>query len=178
MFENVEKVLNEFGADILSDLSKGLPPGKDATFKLREQLENPDLSISVRRFGMNFNFKLTLLDYYINVNNGRRPGAPPPPVSNILQWIRDKRLVITAGKLQVRNQLSPGGLKVHLLADGLNGLSMAFAISRSIAKKGIKPVPFFTNATRPEVWAKLQEDLRVAAGRDITIEIKEGLKTS
>jgi hypothetical protein len=56
------------------------------------------------------------------IDSGRKPNSTPPPISAILNWIKSKKLT------------SPQ-----------NELRLAFAISTSIGKKGIKPKPFINN---------------------------------
>jgi hypothetical protein len=54
-------------------------------------------------------------DYYINVENGRRAGSKMPPIREIKKW---------------------------MLSKGLPNIERgAFAIARSIAKRGIRPKP-------------------------------------
>jgi len=58
-------------------------------------------------------------EHYIFVDKGRRPGAKPPPVRPIKEWIKRKGLDLNE-----------------------------FAVARSIAKKGIKPTNIYTNAVK------------------------------
>lgn len=55
-------------------------------------------------------------DYAIYVDRGRRAGAKPPPVSAIYDWMKRKKIK--------------------------GNLSVAYAISKAIARDGIKPRPF------------------------------------
>lgn len=60
-------------------------------------------------------------DYYVHfIDSGRGANKKPPPVRAIAEWIE-------------RN---------GIFAQNLTTLQLAFAISRSIGKKGIKPRPF------------------------------------
>lgn len=67
--------------------------------------------------------QVILPKYAINVDQGRRAGAKMPPVGPILDWLRRKKIAPKNGKLG----------------------QLAFAIAKSIAKKGIKARPFLKN---------------------------------
>ena len=58
------------------------------------------------------------------VNEGRRPGAKMPPIQPILQWINVRRI-------RTPQYTQP---------------QLAWAIAKSIAKKGIRPTPFIENS--------------------------------
>lgn len=65
-------------------------------------------------------FGIVFSEYAHFVDSGRGANKKPPPVRVIVDWIE-------------RN---------GIFADNLSTLQLAFAISRSIGKKGIKPRPF------------------------------------
>ena len=76
---------------------------------------------------------LLLQDYAEFVDKGRKPGKPAPPGA-ILEWIR---------RMGIRPQ-------------GISRLSLAFAISRAIGKRGIQPRPFLQAvADRVEVLQEM-----------------------
>ena len=83
-------------------------------------------------------------DYYIFVDKGRRAGAKMPPIKHIQQWIKQKGLDLNA-----------------------------FAVAKSIAKKGIKPTRIYTRAVE-ELKAEL--DLSGVVSKIITQEIKNTIK--
>ena len=58
------------------------------------------------------------------VNEGRRPGAKMPPIQPIMEWIRVRRI-------RTPQYTQP---------------QLAWAIAKSIAKKGIRPTPFIENS--------------------------------
>lgn len=70
---------------------------------------------------------LQIPDYWKYIEKGRRPNLKQPPVSVILKWIERKGI-------QGRGRISKNEL--------------AWAISKSIAKKGIKPRPFLSVALK------------------------------
>jgi len=75
-------------------------------------------SVLIRRVGNGFEIKFS--EYAHFVDSGRGANKRPPPVRVIVEWIE-------------RN---------GIFAANLTTLQLAFAISRSIGKKGIKPRPF------------------------------------
>lgn len=62
-------------------------------------------------------------DYIIYIDKGRRAGSKPPPVRVIYDWVKRYNI-------------------------GDKSLSLAFAISKSIAKNGIKPRPVIDNTIK------------------------------
>lgn len=76
---------------------------------------------SVRFMDNHYQIILTLEDYWKYIDSGRRPGSKMPPINSILKWTIDK------------------GIKP--IDKSISQKSLAFIISKSIAKKGIKPNP-------------------------------------
>ena len=79
-------------------------------------------------------------EHYIFVDKGRRAGAKMPPIKPIQQWIKQRGLDLNA-----------------------------FAVARSIAKKGIKPTNIYTNAI---VDFKKGLDISDLVTKEIVKEIK------
>jgi len=65
--------------------------------------------------------EVSIPDYYIYVDSGRKAGSKMPPVLSIMRWIGNKGI-------------NPSG--------GISRRQLAFIIARSIANKGIAPRPF------------------------------------
>jgi len=80
-------------------------------------------------------------EHYVFVDKGRRPGAKQPPAKPIKAWIRQKGLDLNA-----------------------------FAVARSIAKKGIKATNIYTNAIKE---FKEEIDLDSVLRNEIIKEIKQ-----
>jgi hypothetical protein len=77
---------------------------------------------------------ITNIDLYAHkslyfIEKGRRAGAKPPPISPIEEWIKAKNIQFQDKR-----------------GRNLSTKSMAFIISRSIGKKGIKPTPIIEKA--------------------------------
>lgn len=64
---------------------------------------------------------LEMPEYGTYIDSGRRVGARQPPISAIIEFIRDKNITIPRGSTEK---------------------SLAFAIARTISENGIKPRPF------------------------------------
>lgn len=79
-----------------------------------------ELEVSVK----NLEMIASMPDYSEYVDKGRRPGKMPP-VNDILEWMSDNRISVP----------------------GIPNRSLAFAISKSIANKGIKARPFIEEFT-------------------------------
>lgn len=84
------------------------------------------------------------------VESGRRPGARMPPPAPIARWAKIK------GIPQFRDK------KGRYISND----SRAFLLSRAIAKKGIRPFPFFTDALE-QATQQLYNDLEDALVKDI-----------
>lgn len=85
-------------------------------------------------------FEATAPEHYVFVDKGRRPGAKQPPVKPIQEWIKRKGLDLNA-----------------------------FAVARSIAKKGIKATNIYTSAI-----SRFKEDIDLDSvlSKEVTKELK------
>lgn len=106
--------LHKIGKDVVADIIKQLlAADKKATGSLinslrYEVLETVDSVI----------LNIISLDYFDNIDKGRRPGAKPPPVRSIIPWVQSKGIKFKNSSVE----------------------STAFVIARSIGIKGIKPL--------------------------------------
>lgn len=117
-FENLIKVLNEYGNDV-AELYKRNLLEDDA--KASGNLINSVKYIYEQR-GNSYAVSLSLNDYWKYVEYGRKPGKWPPP-SAIRKWIEIKPVLprpMKNGKLPTLNQLT-------------------YLISRKIGEEGIRP---------------------------------------
>lgn len=146
---------------------------KNATGRLSE-------SISVQPVQYengNYSITIDLLDYYINVNDGRGKNKRRPPISKIRQWIIDKQLRLSDGGTTKKGYKKTGSLissskkKVKLGNAKMSILdATAIRIASSIAKKGIKPTHFWDKAIE-KYSDKLKKDVQEILGKDILIII-------
>ena len=84
-------------------------------------------------------------EHYIFVDAGRRVGATPPPVKPIQTWINQKGLDLNA-----------------------------FAVAKSISKKGINATNIYTNAVK-EFTDGLAEDVGSDIVKELTKEINKSI---
>jgi hypothetical protein len=86
---------------------------------------------------------VSTVDYAKWVDEGRRPGKMPP-VQDILQWVKVK----------------------PVRARRLTQESLAWAIAKTIAKRGVRPRPFIQNSIN-SVMRNFRDDLILAGREDI-----------
>jgi len=88
------------------------------------------------------------------VQSGRRKGARFPPPAAISKWIREKGI-------QGRGK------------DGrfITNKSLTYLISRGIAKKGIKPLPFMSMAIK-QSKEQLKKELKKAVTKSVVARLK------
>lgn len=144
MYENVEKVLNDFGKRLVEGYRDKLDSGNiNASY---------DLYNSVRymvEIGENsFEVKLELEDYWKYIENGRKAGKFPP-IDKIKKWIEVKPILPRPynGKLPTTTQL-------------------AYLISRKIALEGIEPKPILEQ-TIEEILSEFYISIENAFEQDI-----------
>lgn len=117
-FENLIKVLNEYGNDVAELYKRNL---LEDNAKASGDLINSVKYIYEQR-GNSYAVSLSLNDYWKYVEHGRKPGKWPPP-SAIRKWIEIKPVLprpMKNGKLPTLNQLT-------------------YLISRKIGEEGIRP---------------------------------------
>jgi len=97
---------------------------------------------------------ISIYKYYINIEIGRKKGAKQPPLSVILNWIKQKNII------------PKNGISIN---------SLAFLIARAIKRDGIKPRPIFSKAYEiaSDKWNKELNDLINETIDDlITVKLK------
>jgi hypothetical protein len=142
---------------------------KNATGRLSESISVQP----VKYENGNYSITIDLLNYYINVNDGRGRNKRRPPISNIRQWIIAKQLRLSDGGTTKKGYKKPGTLissskkKVKLGNTKMSILdATAIKIASSIGKKGIKPTYFWDNAINKYTDA-LKKDVQEILGKDI-----------
>ena len=147
-FTNVIKFLNDFGNELADKYQRNLV-NDDA-------IDTSKLLNSIRYIFKNnstsFEISMEMAEYWKYVENGRKSGKFPP-ISAIREWVKVKPVMPRPynGKLPTENQL-------------------AFLISRSIAKKGIRPRPIFKDSI-DELMQYLEDGLEDAFTKDVEAEM-------
>jgi hypothetical protein len=99
-------------------------------------------------------------NYFLARENGRRPGATPPPVSAILDWMRIKPIKLRdkeSGKFQKPTE----ALKKQV----------AFLIARKIGRDGVKGWKAFDYAFE-NIWDEYEAKVVAAYGKDFNATIE------
>jgi hypothetical protein len=131
----------------------------------------------VEFFGDNYSIEIRMLDYWQWVNDGRSKGKRPP-ISSIIQWIKEKQLRLDDGGTTKRGYKRDGSLissskkkvvmgnkKVSILE------AVAYKIAAKIGKFGTKGTEFLTDAI--EANSKdLVKEMKQSLRKDIVILIK------
>lgn len=150
MFENLTSVLNDFGKFLVEEYKDNL---------ILEDVNASDnlynsVTYMVERNDKTFEVKLSLADYWVFVEKGRRAGGKFPPVSAIERWIEVKPVLprpMSNGKLPTNKQL-------------------AYLIGRKIAIEGISPKPLLQRSV-DDVWNNMREFIAEALAKDLQKEI-------
>lgn len=150
MFENLTSVLNDFGKFLVEEYKDNL---------ILEDVNASDnlynsVTYMVERNDKTFEVKLSLADYWVFVEKGRRAGGKFPPVSAIERWIEVKPVLprpMNNGKLPTNKQL-------------------AYLIGRKIAIEGISPKPLLQRSV-DDVWNNMREFISEALAKDLQKEI-------
>lgn len=150
MFENLTSVLNDFGKFLVEEYKDNL---------ILEDVNASDnlynsVTYMVERNNTTYEVKLSLADYWVYVEKGRRAGGKFPPVSAIERWIEVKPVLprpMSNGKLPTNKQL-------------------AYLIGRKIAIEGISPKPLLQRSV-DDVWNNMREFISEALAKDLQKEI-------
>ena len=154
--KNTEIAFKKFGKNVIHR----------ARFYLKRRKINTKLSTLSK--SLNFNVKVypsgalemdfSAVDYFENVEEGRRPGSMPPS-SAIAKWIKDKPIKLRGGK----------GKFIKKTQANIN--SAAFGIAMHIKTYGIQPTWFFRDAFKMH-RDRLAPELIEAYGKDSAKMIK------
>jgi len=101
------------------------------------------LGYSIRNNNITFSAGGKAKQYYLSVNNGRTKGTMPPP-SAIEEWMRIKPIRLR-------------GAKGFIKTTAKGRARVAFAIAKSIQKRGIAPFPYYTDAINEVLDKRIQQ---------------------
>lgn len=151
-FTNLSDVLLEFMEDSVNKMTENLRrarnnQGANASGALSQSIgENLQDGIKTTPKGMTL--EISMLPYGTNVDEGRKPGTLPP-VSNILEWVRNKpNLVPRPDKL--------GNVK--------SDEEIAEDIAWGIKWRGIEPTDFYSDVINKKQQKQLFKDIDKAIG--------------
>lgn len=150
MFNNLEKVLNDFGRFLVEEYKDSLIlKDKNASDALYNSVKYIVDTKTKGRIEVN----LSLLDYWKYIENGRRAGKFPP-ISAIEKWIEVKPVLpkpMSNGKLPTVQQLT-------------------YLISRKIALEGITAQPLLKESV-DSVMSSMMEFIQEAIIKDLENEV-------
>lgn len=172
-------VLFRFGETMKEELKKAID--QKNLFGSGQLRQSIDFTTQV--FGQTYTFKLFFLppadEYASAMDKGATFPGKQPPIEPIIKWIAQKGIPVQdiAKKRRARtltalkNRKPRKGLKE--LSSKQAARSLAFAIAKSIKKKGIKGTGFWSETVTPEVISDLKTSLSKALKRDVEIEISD-----
>lgn len=140
----ISETLRNYAGLYVQRLATGLED-KTASGELQESIE-----IRVRKNG----FSISMLDYWVFVDEGRKPGGMPP-LDRIAQWLTYPRVQdrFTFGREDLFDESKIQGL--------------AYVIGRKIAQKGTKGNQFVTKVVESDLTDDLTNALAQATVDDI-----------
>lgn len=150
MFENIKRVLNEYGKLLVETYRDKLT---DKDVNASNALFN-SVKYIVETDAVTFEVKLSLEEHWKYVEKGRKAGKFPP-INKIEKWIEIKPVIprpMANGKLPTTQQL-------------------AYLISRKIYLYGIEPRPLLEQSI-DEVYNRIRDDLEKALIQDIQSEFE------
>ncbi len=157
-------VLLKYRSTIIDELRQNLIAlDKDQPGKLLQSID-----IKVTQNNNLLVFTLSMEDYWKYVDEGRRKGAKMPPISAMLEFIKVRGIKPRNTKLiKVKNKTVRKAVKQVNRDKALK--QVAFAIGKSIKKKGIKPTYFFSDVINEDLYLEMKTDLELALKKDIEI---------
>jgi hypothetical protein len=124
-------------------------------------------------YGQKVTLEISMADYWRWVDEGRKKGGKQPPPDAMLKFIRNRG--ITPSLIKKNKALKKKDRKP--INKDAQYRTLAFLIGRSIKKNGIKPTHFATEVMdESKLIADFREELNIAVGRNIQIEIDKEVK--
>jgi len=172
-FNDVENVLVTYATRIAQAAEKNLRSNKynkdsNASGELSESIR----VTPVEFMGGVYSIEIRMLDYWKWVDEGRRPGKRPP-ISKIIQWIKDKQLRLDDRGTTARGYKREGTLISQSKKKVLMGKkkvsildATAYKIASKIAKYGTKGTDFLSDAVNDNK-DDLVRDMAKALKRDV-----------
>lgn len=174
---NLKPIFDAFGTKLKEDLQQSLRDNG-----VEYDGSDSRLSASIK-FYYNENtgvFGLSMNDYWEALNNGRAAGKTPPPIAPLISWIKRKGLFAGVSlKRKEKLRIAKVG-KTKVEVKQLKKLnrediirSQAFAISKSIGKKGFKGNHFVEEVLNDGRLTQLRQDVGKAIGKEITVSFNK-----
>lgn len=163
--EKLFDLLDALGAETVLEIKRILESSNKVASGML--LKSIDYAISKDKEG-SFGIRLLAEDYWIYVNDGRRPGAKRPPYG---QWAIDKY-----GKDPIGEWIRTRGIQFTTKSGRPMSLEqMGFLISRKIGRDGIKAVNFVERAIE-KIKVMFADDLKNQWGEEYSKELENLFK--
>jgi hypothetical protein len=181
---SVDKILNEFGETLVTDLrnklrSKGVTFGGGQDSKLAAKT-----AFNITQKAEGIEFELTMPPEYYWVNKGRKPGnVSKEGKKSIESWATRKAIVGSFAskdlerRLDIQNESKSNNknrtykkLKKLPFKKALKALT--FIVARGVQKNGYEPTYFLDEVLNDGRLKKLQADINEAGFKDFVTEIK------
>lgn len=166
--KSAEDVFYKYKAEIIEALRRNLiDADKDQPGKLIQSID-----VEIKELGTKLTFSLRMEDYWVFVDEGRKPGAKMPPQKAILDFIKVRGIKANPKRVKtgIKNKKIKKALKQISRDKSLK--QVAFLIGRGIKKHGIKPTNFFSSVVDGALIERLKSDLTAALKKDIEIDIR------
>lgn len=125
----------------------------------------------IKIFGDTYVMEIKMEDYWKEIDEGRKAGLPPPPVEDIVKWMRRKGIGITPDR-RIRS-----GRKMKSISVSVQRYAIARRIARAISLKGTikrfgyKGTNFFSDVINPSWIETLKADIGAVLKKNYTIQI-------
>jgi hypothetical protein len=160
LYKAVETVLTKYGESITAAIKSNLQNKNSlSTGNLYNSIQ-----FHISFFSQTVSLGILAEDYLKWVDQGRKPGKKPP-LSEILQWVKTKRLA-SKGLPEKKIQGLPEKQK-----------AIAFLIQKSIGLKGTKPKHVVADALKEAektLYIEIGTAINSVIGTDLTQALKDG----
>lgn len=183
--DKIIKVLTIWGKDLVNDTKAEIDKIVSHAGGQTSDLSG-SVNYKVLNTGGSINFQLTMADYWVNVEDGRKPNLKPPPLKPIKDWIKKKNLpvdqILLSVNIKHRGQgKSLGGHTIKkrtlkAITHERKVEMVSWLMAKSIGKKGIKPRPFMDKVITQQRMDKLKAMLAPVIKQHFVLEIKKELQ--
>ena len=174
--EEIDKLLNDFGAKWANDLKTSLDKALKDGAKSGERVQTSRIEFvgGVKYYPNKVIISITPNeDYWYYIENGRKKGKQPPTKVLGEEW-------------QAKNGINPANIiydmtieynqkkgftkrKVKKLPFKKAAKQFAFIVARAIGKKGVKPRPFVDKGSNPQDLKDLLTNISKLIGKEVTV---------
>lgn len=156
----LERTLIKFGDELVYGLRSNLEAeDSNASGNLKASIEYKAKVTTDKNYKFSFSFSLLMDSYWYYVDQGRKPGTMPP-ISSIVNWIRNKesftvkpqkkikkvavKINKTSGAKGIINKTSGAKNIVNKKKGAINYKGIAYAIALKIKKQGTRATKFYS----------------------------------